>query len=55
MRLILFDFLEVKWLNSHIFMSNVDARMQIVYKERKEMHIPTFSEVGQPFHIFRTF
>ena len=26
MRLTTFDFLEVKWLNSHIFMSYVDAR-----------------------------
>ena len=30
-RLTLFDFLKVKWLNSHIFMSYVDARIQVKF------------------------
>ena len=31
MRLTLFDFLEVKWLNSHIFMSYADARTEVKF------------------------
>ena len=33
MRLTPLDFLEVKWLNSHIFMSYVDARTWVKFDE----------------------
>ena len=34
--LIPFDFLEVKWLNSHIFMRYVDARTYVKFNENMD-------------------
>ena len=61
MRLTLFDLLEVKLLNSHIFMIYLDRRssvkfydmwMQIIKKEKKKMGTTLFQEAGKPFPPF---
>ena len=36
MRLTPFDFLEVKWLNSYIFMSYADARTKVKFNWRMD-------------------